>query len=218
MPIHTGKMHIEHTVYYAVHAPETNEPSALLLVLHGFGQVAAEFIKIFEPLVQRGILVAAPQAPHQFYKSLADRSVGFSWLTRYERDQSIRDFAAYMEKFHAHLQREHRLDEQRVFVLGFSQGVSMAYRMWAHSRVPVSGIIACGGDLPPDIAERLHELSPLPVLVVHGRRDQIVPLRKAHEAQSQLSAAGVPVELFEFEGEHLIPPEAMPRIAKLIAG
>ncbi|MEK7729645.1 MAG: dienelactone hydrolase family protein [candidate division KSB1 bacterium] len=212
----TGKLSMAHSVYYAVAAPETEAPAPLLLVLHGFGQVAAEFIKIFEPLVQRGILVAAPQAPHQFYRSLADRTVGFSWLTRYERDQSIQDFAGYMEKFYDLVRRERRVDTQRVFVLGFSQGVSMAYRMWAHSRVPLAGGIACGGDLPPDIGERLSALSPLRVLLVHGRHDQIVPLRKAHEAQTQLENAGMPVELFEFEGQHLIPPEAMPRFAKLI--
>lgn len=217
MPILSGKLHINHTVYYAVSAPKTETPTPLLIVLHGFGQVAADFIKIFEPLVQRGILVAAPQAPHQFYKSLAERSVGFSWLTRYERDQSIQDFAAYMEKFYALIQSELRVEARRVFVLGFSQGVSMAYRMYAHSRVPVSGIIACGGDLPPDIAENLRALSPLRVLLVHGRRDQIVPLRKAHEAHTQLTAAKLPVELFEFEGEHFIPSAAMPRIAAFIA-
>jgi phospholipase/carboxylesterase len=147
---------------------------------------------------------------------LTDRTVGFSWLTRYERDQSIQDFARYMENFYALLQSEYRIAARRVFVLGFSQGVSMAYRRWAHSNVPLAGLIACGGDLPPDVGERLHTLSPLRVLLVHGRHDQIVPLRKAHEAQSQLSNAGVPVELFEFEGQHLIPPEAMPHIAKLI--
>lgn len=216
MPLATGRMHIAHSVYYAVSAPETNSPAPLLLVLHGFGQVAAEFIKIFEPLVERGVLVAAPQAPHQFYKKLADRTVGFSWLTRYERDQSIQDFARYMEDFYALVQREHRLDTRRVFVLGFSQGVSMAYRMWAHSNIPLAGLIACGGDLPPDVGEHLHALSPLRVLLVHGRHDQIVPLHKAHEAQSQLQNAGVPVELFEFEGQHLIPPEAVPKIAKLM--
>ncbi len=216
MPFTTGRMHIAHSVYYAVSAPETNSPAPLLLVLHGFGQVAAEFIKIFEPLVQRGVLVAAPQAPHQFYKSLADRTVGFSWLTRYERDQSIQDFARYMENFYALLHSEHRLDTRRVFVLGFSQGVSMAYRMWTHSNVPLAGLIACGGDLPPDVGEHLRALSPLRVLLVHGRHDQIVPLRKAHDAQSQLENANVPVELFEFEGQHLIPPEAMPKIARLI--
>ncbi|NUO82289.1 dienelactone hydrolase family protein [candidate division KSB1 bacterium] len=217
MPILTGKMQIDHTVYYALSAPATETPAPLLFVLHGFGQVAAEFIKVFEPLVQRGIVVAAPQAPHQFYKSLVERSVGFSWLTRYEREQSIQDFAAYMEKFFAHVQREHRIDTNHVFVLGFSQGVSMAYRMWAHSRVPLAGLIACGGDLPPDIAESLRRLPARRVLLVHGRRDQIVPMHKAHEAQAQLSAAGLPVELFEFEGGHLIPPEAMLQIANLIA-
>lgn len=216
MPLTTGKLHIDHSVYYALSAPETDAPAPLVLVFHGFGQVAADFIKIFEPLVQRGMLVAAPQAPHQFYKSLGDRTVGFSWLTRYERDQSIQDFAAYMEKFYALISKEHRIDARRVLVLGFSQGVSMAYRMWAHSNVPLAGLVACGGDLPPDVGARLNTLLPLRVLLVHGRHDQIVPLRKAHEAQSQLEHANIPVELFEFEGQHLIPPEAMPRIAKLV--
>lgn len=217
MSIITGKMQISHTVYYAVLSPETKARVPLLIVLHGFGQVAAEFIKIFAPLAPSGILVAAPQAPHQYYKNLAERTVGFSWLTRYERDQSIQDFAAYMEKFYALLQKEHRIDAQRVFVLGFSQGVSMAYRMWAHSTVRVSGIIACGGDMPPDIAEKLHALPPVKTLLVHGRSDHIVPLHKAHEAFTLLSNVGLPVELFEFEGEHFIPSEAMPNIAKFLA-
>ena len=217
MPLSHGKLQIAHTVYFSVHAPAANAPWPVLILLHGFGQVAAEFLSVFSPLPERGILVAAPQAPHQYYKNLAERRVGFSWLTRYERDQSIRDFVGYLEKFYDLLLHDYRIDRQRIFVLGFSQGVSMAYRLWAHSRIPLAGLIACGGDLPPDVAERLRVLPPLPVLLVHGRRDQVVPLSKAREAHSQLSAHGLPADLFEFEGEHLIPPEAMPRILQLMA-
>lgn len=216
MPLTHGKMQIAHTVYFSVHTPETSGPWPALIVLHGFGQVASEFIRVFSLLPERGIFVAAPQAPHQYYKNLAERRVGFSWLTRYERDQSILDFAGYMEKFHDVLTRAHRLERQRIFVLGFSQGVSMAYRMWAHCRIPLAGLIACGGDLPPDVGERLHAVNPLQILLVHGKNDQIVPPAKAREAQTQLVAHNMPAGLFEFEGDHLIPPEAVQRIAQMI--
>ncbi len=216
MSLMHGKMQIAHTVYFSVQVPDHDGPWPALIVLHGFGQVAAEFTKIFSPLAERGILVAAPQAPHQYYKNLADRQVGFSWLTRYERDQSIHDFVNYMEKFYDLLAHAHRLDPQRIFILGFSQGVSMAYRLWAHGQVPLAGLIACGGDLPPDAGERLQNLKPLQVLLVHGKRDPVVPLSKAQEAYAQLSSYNIPVDLFEFAGEHLIPSEAIARIAQMM--
>ena len=216
MPLMHGKIQIAHTAYFTSHTPDAQEPWPVLMVLHGFGQVAAEFITVFSQLPRRGILVAAPQAPHQYYKNLIERKVGFSWLTRYQRDQSVQDFAGYMEKFYDLLLHTHRLNRQRIFVLGFSQGVSMAYRLWAHSKIPLAGLIACGGDLPPDVGDRLHTLKPLQVLLVHGKHDQVVPLAKAREAQGQLALQRVPVDLFEFEGEHLIPPEAILQIAEFI--
>ncbi len=216
MPLSHGKLQIAHTVYFSVHAPEAGGPWPMLIILHGFGQAAAEFINVFSALPEHGILVAAPQAPHQYYKNFIERRVGFSWLTRYERDQSIQDFVGYMEKFHDLLTRTYAIDRHRIFVLGFSQGVSMAYRLWAHGQIPLAGLIACGSDLPPDVAERLPAMPPLPVLLVHGRRDQVVPLSKAHEALARLLAQGIPADLFEFEGEHLIPPEAMRRIAQMM--
>ncbi|MGH7493737.1 MAG: alpha/beta hydrolase [bacterium] len=217
MPLTHGKLQIAHTAYFSVHAPEASGPWPVLIILHGFGQVAAEFINVFSSLPRRDILVAAPQAPHQYYKNLVERRVGFSWLTRFERDQSIQDFVGYMEKFYDLLLRAHRLDRERIFVLGFSQGVSMAYRLWAHSQIPLAGLIACGGDLPPDVCERLQTMKPLRILLVHGIHDQVVPLAKAREARAQLSKHGMPVDWFEFEGEHLVPPEANIRIAQFIA-
>ena len=41
-------------------------------------------------------------------------------------------------------------DADRVFLLGFSQGVAMAFRMAAQGIAQPKGVIACGGDLPPD--------------------------------------------------------------------
>jgi predicted esterase len=215
MPIHNGKMQISHTVYYTVHAPEGNGPHPVLIVLHGFGQRADEFIKVFETLSSRGILVAAPQAPHHFYPQFPRREVGFSWLTRYERDQSIADFIGYMRQFVDLLRREHAADLTRLYVLGFSQGVSMAYRFWVHGAAPLRGVIACSSDLPPDVADRLGTAPPAKILLVHGRDDRIMPATKSHEAEATLRAHAIPVELIEFDGGHYVPSLAVERIARM---
>ena len=216
MRLINGKMQISHTVYYCVQVPKQKGPHPLLIVLHGFGQVAGQFIKVFEPLAQKGILVAAPQAAHQFYTQMEDRRVGFSWLTRYQRDQSVSDFVAYMEQFYKMLQEKFEVDSQRVFILGFSQGVSMAYRTWAHSALPLQGLIACGGDLPPDIQERLDSLRPIQVLLVHGRRDENVSPEEATQAREQLAAAGLRPEVFDFEGGHVVPSSVLGVIEEML--
>ena len=218
MSLINGKMQISHTVYYSVQVPEQKGPHPLLIVLHGFGQVADQFIKVFEPLGQKGILVAAPQGAHQFYTHLKKGQVGFSWLTKYERDQSVLDFVAYMEQFYKLLQETCEVDSQRVFMLGFSQGVSMAYRTWAHSSLPVRGVIACGGDLPPDIVEQLDALPPIQILLVHGRQDEEVSPEKAQEALKYLRARGLKSELFDFEGGHVVPSRALPIVEVMILG
>jgi len=218
MSLINGKMQISHTVYYCVQVPEQKGPHPLLIVLHGFGQVAGQFIKVFEPLAQKGILVAAPQGAHQLYTNLKERRVGFSWLTKYERDQSVSDFVAYMERFFKLLQETCEVDSQRVFMLGFSQGVSMAYRTWAHSSLPVRGVIACGGDLPPDIVEQLEGLPPIQILLVHGRQDEEVSPEKAQKALKHLRASGLKPELFDFEGGHVVPSRALPKVEGLILG
>jgi len=217
MPIIHSKMQIAHTVYYTVHAPEGNGPHPVLIVLHGFGQRAEEFIKVFEKLPAQGILVTAPQAPHHFYPQFPAREVGFSWLTRYERDQSVADFIGYMRQFVELLKTEQAADLTRLYVLGFSQGVSMAYRFWVHRAAPVRGIIAVSSDLPPDVVERLDSAPPTEVLLFHGREDRMLPIAKAREAEMILRAHAIPAELIEFDGGHYVPSLAVERVAQMIA-
>jgi phospholipase/carboxylesterase len=218
MDLINEKIQISHTVYYSVQVPEQKGPRPLLIVLHGFGQVARQFITVFEPLAKKGILVAAPQGAHQFYTHLKKGQVGFSWLTRYERDQSVVDFVGYMEQFYKLLQERFEVDSQRVFMLGFSQGVSMAYRTWAHSSLPVRGVVACGGDLPPDIVEQLDGLPPIQILLVHGSRDEDVSPEKVEEAREHLAASGLQPELFVFEGGHVVPSVVLPKVERMVKG
>ena len=72
--------------------------------------------------------------------------------------------------------------------------------------------IACGGDLPPDVAERLPEIAPFPALVVHGKDDPFMSYAKAREGEQILRDHQFPVDTLYFDGGHDIPPETVAHI------
>lgn len=207
------------TGYYAVAPPKAlgAAPPALLLALHGWGQTCRKMLRDLAPLSEHNILVAAPQAPHPFYLDMESGRVGFHWLTRYERDQAVVDTNAFLARLIDVLAEQHTFDRSRVFVLGFSQGCSMAWRFCVSGSVAPAGMIACGADLPPDVAEKLPGHAPFRVLLVHGREDNIIAPTKMHDAQKQLTALGFAHEVHEFDGGHEIPPNVACGIAEWIA-
>jgi predicted esterase len=191
--------------YYAIQLPEqpVDKDTRLLCVLHGWGQRCPSFLRRFRGLREQNIVVVAPQGPHQFYVDMERRKVGFSWLTAYDRNHAVLDVASLIHHVVESVQSAHGLERAPV-VLGFSQGVSIAYRYHLLAGYPVRGIVACGGDLPRDVRPRLSDAAPFPVLVVHGDDDTIVPRAKAEEAVDHLKHGGLPPDVHYFPGGHEI--------------
>lgn len=206
------RLPIEWSAYFAVQEPAraAAEPPALLIACHGYAQSCKGFIKNFAALRERNWLVVAPQGANQLYWE--GNRVGFTWMTRYMREFTIRDNLAYMERLVDAIRGQYRFDARRVFTLGFSQGSAMAHRLGAAGIVRPAGVVQCGGDLPPDVAAKLRELEQYPVRIVHGRRDTQMSFDKAVEGERQLRDAGWPVETDYFDGEHDLPAEVVERV------
>lgn len=221
-PVHytLEQLVIDFSVDYALQPPVTAAEvlPSLLVCLHGYGQSCERFARVFAGLRQRNILLVVPQAPSQFYVKMVPKIVGFSWLTRHERDRSIGDFIGYMRRLLQTVAERHPFDPARVFWLGFSQGVSMAYRFAVSGETVPGGVIACGADLPPDVYEKLAGAPRFPVFIAHGTEDTVVPLARALEAEKMLQARGFAVDKFFFPGGHEIPPESVERIGSWIEG
>lgn len=208
---------ISFTVYYATQvskAPVERPP--LLLALHGWGQNARRFLKDFRCLENEPLLIVAPQGPHQFYLEAPGRKVGFNWLTRYDKDSAIRDTNQYLASLLEHIQEEHPYDPERVFLLGFSQGVSMAWRFAVSGLVKPAGMVACCADLAPDVAEKLPAQKAFPVYLAYGREDPLVPPDKIDEAVHTLRDNGYPFTQDIFDGGHDLPEELLQRVAAWI--
>ncbi len=86
----------------------------------------------------------------------------------------------------------------RTILMGFSQGGAMALDVGF--RLPLAGLVCLSG--------YWHSLAKLaasktfpPVLLLHGFRDNVVPVSAAHQARDSLMALGVPVKYLEFDIE-----------------
>ncbi len=138
-------------------------PERLLIGFHGYGETAeghmAELRQI--PGIDRWTAVAV-QALHPFYTNRSGMIVA-SWMTSLDRDLAIDDNREYVRSVVARFPAPRQL----VF-LGFSQGAAMAYRAAAGSNA--TGVIALGGDVPPDVVDARSKLPS--VLIGRGIREE----------------------------------------------
>ncbi len=190
----------------------------LLVGFHGYGENAEVHLDQLRrlPGAER-FRVAAVQALHRFYNTKTGEVVG-SWMTKLDREQAIADNLAYVARVVEEIEREHGPASHLVYA-GFSQGVAMAYRAAAWGVRPCHGLVALGGDMPPDVAADPSVALP-PALIGRGTEDTWYTEEKMARDLEVLRARGVAVETLVFPGGHeWAPPflEAAGRFLERVA-
>ncbi len=185
---------------YLVCKPEEPRPAPMLVGFHGYGQNAEACMADLRRIPgASAFLLVAVQALHRFYDRRHDEVVG-SWMTRLDREQAIADNERYVASVLVALAGEAAGDSGLVYA-GFSQGTSMAYRAAARGSRLALGIIALGGDVPPDVGD--DPTVPLPpVLIGRGLRDDWYTEEKMAADLEGLRARGTEVEVARFDGGH----------------
>jgi predicted esterase len=176
-------------------------PRGLLLGFHGYAENAA--LQMDRLLAVPGAdswLCVSVQGLHRFYRGPA-RDIAASWMTREDRDLAIADNLAYVGSVIDAVAHEWP-GPRRVAYAGFSQGVAMAFRAGCLGRHPASGLIALGGDVPPDLnATALRRLPR--VLLGRGTRDTWYTTEGFEADQVRLQEAGVAMTPYTFDEGHV---------------
>ena len=185
---------------YLVRAAAGQGPSPLLVGFHGYSGTAEGCLSELDRIPGSSAYCAvAVQALHRFYDSRHREVVG-SWMTSLDRDLAIADNVEYVASVRRALE-DSVPGDGRIVYLGFSQGTSMAYRAAARGTRPASGIVALGGDLPPDVGDDTAVHLP-PVLIGRGLRDEWYTEEKLGKDLERLKARGAEVEVVRFDGGH----------------
>jgi predicted esterase len=151
-----------------------------------------------------GWVVVSVQGLHRFYRGRS-RDVVAGWMTRQDRDLAIADNAIFVASTVSAVAREWRLTDTLVFA-GFSQGVAMAFRAACSSPRPVSGVIALGGDVPPEL-DRAALARARAALVGRGERDDWYAGDMFAADGVRLREAGVEVSSIVLDAGHEWTPE-----------
>lgn len=183
---------------YVVDVPAGAGPHPVLLGFHGYGESAAIHLAELARLDPgHAWLRVSVQGLHRFYTRT--EQVVASWMTREDRLEAIADNIAYAGAVRAAVARDYSTGAVTV-VAGFSQGAGQAYRTVAAAPSGVAGVIALGGDVPPEVDLRRGPWPP--VLIGRGRADAWYTAEKLAADRDRLSAAGVEVSVVEFDGGH----------------
>ncbi|HXI21618.1 MAG TPA: hypothetical protein VNH46_11055, partial [Gemmatimonadales bacterium] len=127
------------------------DAAVLWIALHGYGQLAARFLRELEPVADGRTLVVAPEALSRFYLETArdgrhGERIGASWLTREDREAEIADTVGYLDALLRHLLAG-RASRPAIGVLGFSQGGAAAVRWVARGEVRPARLVLWGAGL-----------------------------------------------------------------------
>ncbi|MDG1130322.1 alpha/beta fold hydrolase [Seohaeicola saemankumensis] len=174
----------------------SGETRSVVVFLHGYGANGADLLGLADPLGEHlpDTLFVAPDAP----ESCAGAPFGYQWfpipwIDGSSEEEAARGMQAAVEDLNAFLDGilvdEDLLPEQMV-LLGFSQGSMMSLHVAPRREDPVAGVIAFSGRLlQPDLLPD-ETVSRMPVLLVHGDADDVVPVQSLPQAAQALQDAG----------------------------
>ncbi len=187
----------------------TNKTKNVWVVFHGIGYLSKYFIKYFDELNPEENYIIAPQAPSKYYLKNEYRHVGASWLTKENTLMETKNVINYLN---AVLEAESFPEQCRLFVFGFSQGVSVAARWVASEKINCSDLVLYAGGIPNELTsadfafleenntqvtvlvgdkdpyinqERLKQEAAKIEMLFHGRAKQIV-FGGGHEIKKEL--------------------------------
>ena len=189
--------------FISVPPANTQAPTGLIVCLHGYGGNSQDLASKAPALNLPNYQFLFPDAPFP-HPSVAG---GKMWYDlRSQEHKGLTESRQRLTDWLKSLESTTGVPLSRTILSGFSQGGAMTLDVGL--TLPVAGLVSLSGFLPSKPKPIAGKSFP-PVLIVHGRQDQVVPLSEAQRARDSLKALGVAVKYQEFDMEHEIKPEVL---------
>lgn len=180
-------------------APKSGPAKNLVVFLHGYGSNGDDLISIgqeWAPYLPDTAFVS-PNAP----EVCEIWSQGYQWFSiraidpdAFEREKQAEKAMPALNAFLDAQLAKWGVAESHLLVAGFSQGAMMAMYTMPRRQKPCAGVIGYSGMLIEAEALKRPEMVKIPVLAIHGDRDEVVPPASLEAIERGFSAAGYDVE------------------------
>ncbi len=214
MNINQKYIKVEKNARYFVLGAPSEKIKSVWFVLHGYGQLAEDFIKYFKLAVNESALVVAPEALNRFYLKGFGGKTGATWMTKEEREKEINDYVNYLDSIYDEVIKYGLFTPAKVTVLGFSQGTATACRWIANGKSKVNRLILWGGGIPHDVELRSSEklLNSIRLEIVVGDKDEFISKDQIKKEINRLEENKINYKLHKFNGGHEIKAEILQQL------
>jgi phospholipase/carboxylesterase len=185
----------------------------LVILLHGRGADANDLADL-APMIDRGYRFVFPNAPRPF-EPVPGMQFGFTWFDGWPAErESITESRNLLLEFIDNVVAKYPTPPGKVILGGFSQGGLMSLDVGFRTSQPLAGVVVMSGAVYEEDLPRF--TSEIPVLIVHGVSDEVIPLLTAHRTRRVLEQQGAAVEYHEYAMGHQIAQESLAVVAEFI--
>jgi pimeloyl-ACP methyl ester carboxylesterase len=183
--------------------PLTYQPSkgyGLVVCLHGAGFTGDAYLERWQARLGENYLLACPTYP------------AGAWFTRRAEELVLATIQDVSRRYH--------VDPDRIFLTGMSNGGIGTWLIGMHHAPLFAGIVPMAGGLDYVLMPFLANLRNTPVYMIHGAKDQVMPVELSQSISRELDALGYPHVYREHQrehptaGGHYFPREELPELVK----
>lgn len=185
---------------------EPRYPYPLLVFFHGHGGNEEQILRLAPRMSRRNFISIGLRAPHTTGPR-PDGQTGYAWGEG-SCDTLVED---YMLRAVEQARRTYHVHSERIYLAGFAEGATLAYRLGLTFPEKLAGVISLNGSMPRTGGPllRLPEVRELRVFIGHGIANAVVPLGMARRDYKVLYAAGLGIEMHTYPTTHRIHPDML---------
>lgn len=189
------------TAEYSLYVPPSYSPEKsypLIVCLHGAGFTGQAYLDRWVPRLDDRYILACPTI-----------AMG-AWWTRFGEDLTLATLRA--------VSTEYLIDPDRVFLTGMSNGGIGAWIIGMHYADLFAGIAPMASGIDDVLFPFVENLANTPVYVIHGVKDQVMPVQLSRDLVKEMNRLGVPYEYREHSwthphaGGHFFPRQELPAL------
>jgi len=161
---------------------QTSRAYALVVCLHGFGFTGEEYLERWRPRLGEDYLLACPSYPSG------------AWFTRRAEELVLETIRQVAHRYH--------IDPDRVFLTGMSNGGIGTWLIGMHHASLFAGLAPMASGLDDVLMPFLANLRSTPIYIIHGAKDQVMPVDLSRSIVRELDKLGYPYVYREHHREH----------------
>jgi len=193
------------TARYYTMGSLTEQTQEIWFVIHGWAQLAEQYISSFKALDDGTRFIIAPEALNKFYIKTGKPEVGATWMTREDREHEMADYVAYLNTLYDALNLG--AQNAKIVVLGFSQGVATTSRWMYQNPRKADTLIFYAGEPGNELQnpESIAAFDKTKNYFIWGSEDPFVNELNIQKFKDMLTN----FEFVPFEGKHEINADVL---------